>query len=186
MSAQENKVTDLSSYSNSWYHPGNILIRILWYIIGEYLVNSAIPGSKWRIWILKLFGAKIGKGVVIKPYVKIKYPWKLKIGDYTWIGEHVWIDNLGNVRIGKNVCISQGAMLLCGNHNYKKTTFDLIVRGIHIEDGVWIGAKSIVCPGVVVKTHCVITVGSTIIQNTEPYSIYQGNPARKIRDRKII
>lgn len=182
---QHNKKVDLSQYSNSWYHPGNIIKRMLWYIIGECLVNSAIPGSFWRVLLLKLFGAKIGKGVVIKPYVKIKYPWKLKIGNYVWIGEKVWIDNLGDVKIGDNACISQEAMLLCGNHNYKKVTFDLIVRGITIEEGAWVGAKSVVCPGVVVKTHSVITVGSIVIQSTEPYSIYQGNPAVKIRDRKV-
>jgi len=177
--------TDLSKYSNKEYNPGNIFARILWYIIGECLVNSMIPGSFWRVLLLRMFGSKIGKGVVIKPYVKIKYPWKLEIGDYTWIGEHVWIDNLGKVKIGSNACISQGSMLLCGNHNYKKVTFDLIVRGIVIEDGAWIGAKCVVCPGVVVKSHSVITVGSIVIQNTEPYTIYQGNPAIKLRERVI-
>lgn len=179
------KTVDLSSYSNDWYYPGSFLKRILWYAIGELFVNSCIPGSKWRVILLQLFGAKIGKGVVIKPYTKIKYPWKLSIGNYTWIGEYVWIDNLAEVKIGNNACLSQGAMLLCGNHNYKKTTFDLIVRGITIEDGAWVGAKVVVCPGVIVKSHAVITVGSIVIQNTEPYSIYQGNPAIKIRDRKV-
>lgn len=182
---QNLKTTDLSSYSNNWYYPGNIIKRILWYFIGEVFVNSMIPGSKWRIILLKLFGAKIGKGVVIKPYVKIKYPWKLSMGNHTWIGEYVWIDNLANVKIGNNVCISQGAMLLCGNHNYKKTSFDLIVRSIIIEDGAWVGTKVVVCPGVVIKSHSVITVGSIVVQSTEPYSIYQGNPATKIRDRVI-
>ncbi len=183
---QQNQHTiDLSKYRNDWYYPGNLWKRLIWYLIGECLVNSMIPGSVWRVILLKLFGAKIGKGVVIKPYVKIKYPWKLKIGNYTWIGEQVWIDNLGEVKIGNNVCISQGAMLLCGNHNYKKVTFDLIVRGIVIEDGAWVGAKAVVCPGVVVKSHTVITVGSIVIQSTEPYSIYQGNPATKIRERII-
>lgn len=74
----------------------------------------------FKIWMLRKFGAKIGKGVFIKPLVNIKYPWNLDIGDYTWIGENVWIDNLTQVKIGSNVCISQGAMLLCRNHNYKK------------------------------------------------------------------
>lgn len=182
---QQMKTTDLSKYSNKEYNAGNIFKRLIGYIIGECFVNSAIPGSVWRVWVLRCFGAKVGKGVVIKPYVKIKYPWKLEIGDYSWIGEHVWIDNLGKVKIGNNACISQGAMLLCGNHNYKKITFDLIVRGITIEDGAWVGAKSVVCPGVVLKSHSILTVGSILIQSTEPYAIYQGNPAVKIRDRII-
>lgn len=180
------KQIDLSTYSNKNYNPGPLLKRILWYIIAEWLFNSMIPGSNWRIFLLRIFGAQLGKNIVIKPYVKIKYPWKLKIGNNTWIGENVWIDNLAPVNIGNNVCISQGAMLLCGNHNYKKTSFDLITRSIIIEDGAWVGAKSVISPGVIVKTHTVITVGSIVIQSTEPYSVYQGNPAIKIRERKII
>lgn len=91
------------------------------------------PSSSLRIRLLRLFGARMGKGVVIKPSVNIKYPWNLSIGDYSWIGENVWIDNLTHVAIGSNVCISQGAMLLCGNHDYKRPTFDLMVKPIVIE-----------------------------------------------------
>ena len=127
----------------------------------------------------------MAKGVVIKPKVSIKYPWKLTVGDNTWIGENVWIDNLDTVNIGANVCISQGALILSGNHDYSKTTFDLIVKPITIEDGVWIGAKSIVTQGVVCKSHSVLAVNSVASSNLELYSIYKGNPAEKIRDRKI-
>ena len=77
-----------------------------------------------KIYLLKIFGAKIGKGVIIKPGVNIKYPWNLYIGDHVWIGENVWIDNLDDVIINNHVCVSQGAMLLCGNHNYKKSSFN--------------------------------------------------------------
>lgn len=135
---------------------------------------------------MRLFGAKIGKGVVIKPKVNIKYPWRLEVGNYTWIGENAWIDNLANVKIGNNVCISQGAMLLCGNHNYKKTTFDLIIGNITLENGTWIGAHSIVCPGVTLHSHSVLGVASVANHDMESYSIYQGNPAKKIRIRTVF
>jgi putative colanic acid biosynthesis acetyltransferase WcaF len=95
------------------------------------------------------------------------------------------LDNLAKVVIGDNVCISQGAYLLTGNHNYKKETFDLIVKGIVIEDGVWIGAKSIVCPGVKLKTHSILTVGSVLTLDADAFTIYQGNPAKPIRKRKM-
>ena len=131
------------------------------------------------------FGAKIGKGVFIKPSVNIKYPWNLTIGDDTWIGEGVWIDNLGKVSIGSNVCISQDSMLMCGNHNYKKSAFNLMVGGITIEDGVWVGAKCLVCPGVTLHSHAVLAVGSVASTDLETYSIYRGNPAVKIKDRII-
>jgi putative colanic acid biosynthesis acetyltransferase WcaF len=117
--------------------------------------------------------------------VNIKYPWKLVIGDYSWIGEDVWIDNLEQVIIGSNVCISQGAMLLTGNHNYKKSSFDLITREITLEDGVWIGAKSIVGPGVRCGSHSILAVGSFTSKDLDAYVIYQGNPAAKIRNRII-
>ncbi len=102
-----------------------------------------------------------------------------------WIGEEVWIDNLGNVKIGNNICLSQGAMLLCGNHNYKKETFDLIVGDISLEDGVWVGAKSVVSPGVTMKTHSILSIGSVLTKDAEAYGIYQGNPAVQVKHREI-
>ena len=102
---------------------------------------------------MRLFGAKIGSNVTIKPGVNVKYPWKLKVGNNCWIGENVWIDNLDEVTLADNVCISQGAFLLCGNHNFKSSSFDLMLGPITIESGAWLGAKSIVCPGVTVASH---------------------------------
>ena len=132
-----------------------------------------------------MYGASIGKKVVIKPRVNIKYPWRLSIGNDSWIGEKVWIDNLGDVKIGSNVCLSQGSMLLCGNHDYAKTTFDLIVGEITLEDGSWIGARSIVGPGVTVGKHAVLSAGSVASKNMDPDKIYRGNPAVIVKDRVI-
>ncbi len=169
---------DLSRYVNKQYKPGNKLKIILWYFVNHLIFNTFVPyPSKLKIFLLKIFGAKIGKNIVIKPKINIKYPWFLKIGDNCWIGEGVWIDNLAQVIIGNNVCISQEAYILTGNHNYKKKTFDLMIEKIILEDGVWIGAKSIVCPKVICKTHSVLTAGSVAVNNLESYCIYQGNPA---------
>lgn len=180
-----NKV-DLSKYDNRWYNPGSKIKRLLWYFINILFFKTSIPyPSKLKVFILKHFGAKVGKNIVIKPNTNIKYPWFLEIGDNVWLGEGVWIDNLAEVKIGSNVCISQGAYILTGNHNYKKSTFDLIIKAINVEDGVWIGAKAIICPGVKLATHCVIIAGSIATKDTEPFGIYQGNPAIKIRDRTI-
>jgi len=180
------KKADLKKFNNDWYNPGAAgLKRFLWYFTSIVWVNSYFPVSRVKVFVLRLFGAKIGEGVVIKPKVNIKYPWNLTIGNNVWLGENVWIDNLGKVTIGDNCCISQGAMLLHGNHDYKKETFDLIVKDIVLEEGVWIGAKSIVCPGVKCFSHAVLSVSSVAISDLESYSIYQGNPATKIRERKI-
>ncbi|MBG6062549.1 putative colanic acid biosynthesis acetyltransferase WcaF [Flavobacterium sp. CG_9.1] len=177
---------DLSKYNNSWYNPGPKWKQILWYFVSVLLfVNPLNPLSGFKILLLRLFGAKVGTGVHIKPGVTIKYPWLLDIGNHVWIGENVWIDNLAKVTIESNVCISQGAMLLCGNHNYKTTTFDLIIGEIHLQEGSWIGAKSIVCPGVTLHSHAILAVGSVATSNLDSLGIYQGNPAVKIRQRKI-
>ena len=132
-----------------------------------------------------MFGCSLGKGVVIKPNVNIKYPWKLSLGNYVWIGERVWIDNLDNVMIGNHVCISQGAMLICGSHNYKQKSFDLITKEITLNDGVWIGAKSIILPGVVAESHAILSAGSVISKNLESFTVYKGNPAEKFGSRTI-
>ena len=181
------KQTDLSKFNNSWYKPGgNIIKRILWYCTNVlFFLNPWNPFSSLKVFLLKLYGAKVGKGVVIKPSVNIKYPWRLVIGNDTWIGEKVWIDNLVNVEIGNNVSISQGAMILCGNHNYKKTSFDLMVGEVKLEEGVWIGAHSIVTPGTICKSHSILAVNSVATKDLDAYTIYQGNPAVEVRKRNI-
>jgi putative colanic acid biosynthesis acetyltransferase WcaF len=182
-----NGQTDLSSFNNSWYKPGaGIVVRSLWYCVNACYFKSSFPINSIKIFWLRLFGAKIGKGVVVKPGVNIKYPWRLKVGNHVWIGEKVWIDNLGDVEIEDNVCISQGAFLLCGNHDYKRSTFDLVVKDITLKKGAWIGAKCTVCPGVTAGSHSVLTVGSIATSNLEENTIYQGNPATALRKREII
>ena len=178
--------TDLSKFDNAWYNPGNPLKRGLWFFVNVCVMQNRMnPFNGLRIFFLKIFGAKLGSGVVIKPNVNIKYPWKVEIGNNVWIGEQVWIDNLGKVKIGDNVCLSQGAMLLCGNHNYKKVEFDLVVGNITLEEGVWIGAHSVVCPGVSCKSHSILSVNSVAVKTLEPYTIYQGNPAVVVRKREF-
>ena len=178
--------SDLSSFNNDWYNPGNPVKRFLWYFFNvTIMLNPLNPFSGLKKLVLKMFGAKIGKGVVIKPRVNIKYPWKLRVGNHVWIGEKVWIDNLAEVKIENHVCISQGAMLLCGNHNYKKSSFDLIARSIRLKEGCWIGAYAVVCPGVICKSHSILSVNSVATQSLDAYYIYQGNPAVKLRERII-
>lgn len=177
---------NLNSFNNSWYKPGsNFISGITWYFINALFFKSSFPISSFKKFLLKLFGCQIEKGVVIKPHVNIKYPWRLKIGKNVWIGENVWIDNLANISIGDNCCISQGAMLLTGNHDYKKSSFDLMIGEITLEEGVWIGAKTVVCPGLKCFSHSVLTAGSIATKNMEAYSIYTGNPAIKVKDRQI-
>ncbi len=182
------KKVDLSKFDNRWYSPGRgFIVRTIWYYVNSLFLNSYfLPSSGLKIFLLRLFGARIGKGCVIKPKVNVKYPWKLSLGDHSWVGEGVWIDNLDEVTVGNHVCISQGAFLLCGNHNYKKATFDLMVSPIIIKDGAWIGAKAVVCPGVIVEENVVLSVGSVLKGQTEKGMIYSGNPAGLIKRREFF
>ena len=178
---------DLSSYNNNWYKPGNAIKRFLWYYISLFVFQSGLfPVYKLKVALLKLFGAKMGSGVCIKPHVTIKYPWLLTVGNNVWIGEQVWIDNLAEVHIGNNVCISQGALILTGSHNHKSISFGLIIKPIYLENGVWVCAKSIICAGVTCQTHAVISAGAVVTQNCDAYGIYKGNPAVKIKTREIL
>ena len=181
----KNKI-QLSSFDNQNFNGGaGWLKRILWHFTNAIFFKSVFHFYSLKVWILRVYGAKIGHNVLIKPYVNIKYPWNLVIGNNVWIGEEVWIDSLDKIIIGNDVCISQGALLLCGNHNYSKSTFDLMTGKIILEDGVWIGAKSIVCANVICYTHSVLGVLSVATKNLDPYTIYRGNPAEPIKERSV-
>jgi putative colanic acid biosynthesis acetyltransferase WcaF len=176
--------TDLSAFNNDWYKPGkNLIIRNSWYLINLCFFRSPFPYYGPKRFLLRLFGAKVGQGLIIKPHVSIKFPWRLEIGNHVWIGEEVWIDNLAKVTLKSNSCVSQGALLLCGNHNYRKSTFDLLVGEITLEQGAWAGAKTVICPGVRMGENSLLTVGSVATASLESNWIYQGNPAKKLKER---
>lgn len=179
--------TDLSTFRNPHFDRGAPRWKeLLWMLLSALCFRHSL--SVWnggKVWLLRSFGAQVGTGVLIKPSVHIKFPWKLRIGDHVWIGEKVWIDNLAIVCIGDHCCLSQGAMLLCGNHDYSKPSFDLIAQPITLEEGVWIGARSTVCPGVTCRSHAVLAVQSVATAELQSYTIYQGNPARPKKERAI-
>ncbi|MDO4932110.1 MAG: WcaF family extracellular polysaccharide biosynthesis acetyltransferase [Prevotellaceae bacterium] len=178
---------NLAAFDGSDFNKGAGFLRIiLWYFVNALIVRASWnPFMSIKIALLRIFGAKIGKRICIKNNVIIKSPWNLIVGDDCWIGENCWIDNLDKVTIGSNVCISQGAMLLTGNHDYTVSSMPYRNAPIVIEDGVWIGAQTTVCPGVTVHTNAILTVGSIATKDMEENGIYQGIPAIKIRERKI-
>lgn len=178
---------DLSQYNNSWYSPGRgAAVRLLWHLTNAIFLDSQfILSSRLKVLLLRLFGAKVGEGVVIKPRVNVKYPWHLQIGDHVWIGEGAWLDSLTTIQIGSHVCLSQGAYLCTGNHDWSDTAFGLIIKPVLIEKGCWIGAKAVVTAGVTMGSHSVLTSGSVLTKPTEAYGIYCGNPAMKVRNRQI-
>jgi len=178
---------DLSRFDNSWYSSGRSLpVEALWFLFGLPLLRCRLlPSSYVRSCVLRLFGASVGRKVVLKPGVRVKYPWLLSIGAASWIGEDAWIDNLVPVTIGANVCVSQGAYLCTGNHDWSDPAFGLRAQPIVLEDGSWVGARAVVCPGVRIEKCGVAAAGCVVTSNIPSYEIHAGNPARFIRRREL-
>jgi len=176
---------DLSAYDNSWYSPGKSrLIRALWLFVGQPLLKfELLPLSSIRRFILRSFGAKVDRSVVLRSGIRVKYPWHLSIGDHSWVGESVWIDNLVEVRIGANVCISQSAHLCTGNHDWSDPLFGLWVQPIAVEDGSWIGTCALICPGVTIGRSGIAAAGSVVTKSIPPFEIHAGNPAHFVKRR---
>ena len=158
----------LAEYQNDFYSPGRgIIVRTLWYYCSLLIFeNGWFPSSGLKVFLLKLFGANIGRGVVLRPNVRVKYPWKLSVGDDCWIGREVWIDNLAEVTIESDVCLSQGAFLCTGSHDHLSETFDLIVAPIIIKHGAWICCRAIVLGGATVDRLAVISAGVVVKANS--------------------
>ncbi|WP_341833841.1 WcaF family extracellular polysaccharide biosynthesis acetyltransferase [Chitinophaga pollutisoli] len=176
--------TDLSKFSTGNYVAGPKWKVLSWYFVNYWIFNSALPWPYGlKVKLLRMFGAKVGNGLVIKAKVRIKNPWRLSLGDNVWIGEDVWIDNLEDVSVGSNACISQGALLLTGNHDYTASDFPYRLGRIDVEEGAWVGAKSVVCPGVRLGSHAILTVNSVATRSIAPWEIHSGNPAAYVRDR---
>ena len=177
------RLQKLNLYVKKKNNISTIIVKLIWDFIGKPFFSSYLPGTYWRKLILRIFGARIGKGGKFKINIKISEPWNLSIGDDCWIGENVWIDNLDLVKIGNRVCISQGVYVCTGNHNYKDDLFSLILEKIVIEDDCWIAAKSIIAPGSILKKGCVACLGSVVSGILQKDGIYKGNPAKLLKSK---
>jgi putative colanic acid biosynthesis acetyltransferase WcaF len=175
----------LDHFDNSDFDRGRpMLIEICWRIVEGLFFDSWLPGSGWRLWLLRVFGASLGRGVIVKPHVRVKFPWKLKIGNHSWIGEDVWIDNLDWVDIGSHCCVSQGAYLCTGSHRWDSDTFDLDTGSIVIADRCWIGAMTRIAPNARMGEGAVATMGSVVIGEMPAWMVCSGNPAQPVKARR--
>jgi putative colanic acid biosynthesis acetyltransferase WcaF len=158
--------------------------EMLWYLVKIIFFLSAIPyPASFKVKVLRLFGAKIGLGLVIKPRVNIHFPWKLMIGDNVWIGEEAFLLNFELLTIGNNVCVSQRAFLCGGNHDYKTPSMPYRNGPITLDDGSWVGANTFIGPNVIIGTDTVVSAGSVVTQSLAENGIYRGNPAQFIKKR---
>jgi putative colanic acid biosynthesis acetyltransferase WcaF len=163
-----------------------MIVEALWHFIGSPLLRSElVPFSNLKCLVLSAFGARIGRGVYIKPGVRVKFPWYLNVGDHTWLGERLWIDNLAQVTIGSHACVSQDVYMCTGNHDWSHPHMKLFHKPIELKDGCWVAARSMLCPGVTVGECAVVLGGSVVAANVPDYEVHGGNPAVFCKIRKI-
>lgn len=159
------------------------LVQALWFVVEACVINNKLnPSSTLRVALLRLFGAKIGKGCRFVHPLRVKAPWNLEVGEHCWFGVDVWLYNQASIRIGSHVCLSQGAFLTTGSHDVSET-MDLRVAPIVIEDGVWITSRCVVQMGVRIGRSALVTPLSVVHRSLEPGGVYGGNPCRYLRPR---
>jgi putative colanic acid biosynthesis acetyltransferase WcaF len=161
------------------------IVQLWWLIQFLFFRNSPQFLYGFRRFILRLFGAKIGKKVIIRPTVRITYPWKVSIGDYSWIGDDVVLYSLGEIEIGENVVISQKSYLCAASHDYLKQDFPIFAKKITIKDMCWLATDVFVAPGITINKGTVVGSRSSVYKDLPGNKICLGNPAKVIRERKI-
>ncbi|GER21696.1 hypothetical protein NCCP1664_01930 [Zafaria cholistanensis] len=148
----------------AWGRPA--LTVYLWGLAELLFVTNPLQiSSALRVRVLRLFGAKIGEGVIFRPRTRVKFPWKLEIGDRAWIGEGVWIHNQDQVTLGHDVVVSQETLITTGSHALRRD-MALLTRPVKIKDGAWITSRSMILGGTTVGISSVVRPGSVIGPNT--------------------
>lgn len=174
---------------NSFDLPESFRGKPAWFVQIWWLVQDTLFACSpqflygWRRWLLKAFGAQIGTNVLIRPSAKITYPWKVKIGDHSWIGDDVTLYSLGNITIGNNVVISQKSYLCSASHDYRSPSFDIYASDVTIEDEAWVATDVYVGPGVTIRRGAVIGARSSVFGDMPAGMICFGSPARPIKPR---
>lgn len=177
---------NIDTFSGPSFSLVNRLARVTWNIV--YLILFRFipsPLFAWRSALLRLYGAKIGKGVHVYPTVKIWAPWNLEIGDYSGIASGVILYSQGKIKIGKKVVISQGAHLCAGTHDYTDPGFPLITKPIKIEDHVWIAAEAFIHPGITIGEGTVIGARSVVTKDMPSWMVCAGHPCQPIKKREL-
>ncbi len=169
----------LDRFFNSDFDRGaSSLKEGLWWVVRSLLFAPWFPiPSLLKVSALRLFGATVGRGVVIRSRVNISFPWRLAIGDHVWIGDEVMILSLAPVTIASHVCISQRAFLCTGSHHFRREGFDLVARPITIEEGCWVAASVFIGPGVTLAKGTLCSAGSIVLRDSLPHQVLVGNPA---------
>lgn len=176
---------DLSKFKLPSNFRGRSALSVqLWWLVQSTLFSCSPQFAySWRAFLLRIFGAKIGKNVIVRPSVKTTYPWKLAIGDNAWVGDDVALYTLGEIDIGANAVVSQRSYLCTGSHDYQAEAFDIYQKPIIIEEGAWVAADVFVGPGVTIGAGAVIASRSSVYKDMPAGMVCMGSPAVPIKPR---
>ena len=173
-------VQNLAAYQTppDWHPGASLLVRTCWFCLGSPLLSARwLPGSAWRVQLLRAFGAGIGRHCRLKPGLRVKFPWRLQVGEACWLAEDAWLDNLSHITLGDRVCLSQGVYLCTGNHNFRSPGFDLRLGPITIGDDAWIAARAVLAPNAQIGPGAVVAIGAVVSGAVPAGAIMRGNPA---------
>ena len=176
---------DLSKFSMpEGFRGRHAIIVQLWWIVQALLFRPSPQFMYgWRRWLLRLFGAQVGRGVILRPTMTTQFPWKVKIGDYSWIGDEVVLYSLGEIHIGANAVISQRSYLCTGSHRPFEIDFPIYAEKIVVEDEVWIATDVYVGPGVTVARGALVGARSSVFKDLPAGMICLGSPAKPVKPR---
>ena len=163
-----------------------VIVQLWWIVDFWFFKPSPQIMYGWRRWLLRLFGAKIGRNVIIRPTVVVTYPWKVSVGENSMIGDNVNIYSLGEIDIGSNVVISQKSYLASASHEYDKIDFPIWSKKITIKDGCWLATDVYIGPGVTIGKNTVVGARSSVFKDLPSNKVCLGSPAKEIKDRVFI
>lgn len=165
----------------------NRMGRLLWAVVANSLFRfSPKQLHAWRAFLLKCFGAKIGRSVHVYPGAKIWAPWNLELSDEAAVANGAILYTQGKIKIGKKAVISQGAHLCAGTHNYNLPGFPLYTMPITVGDYAWIAAEAFLHPGVIIEEGCVIGARAVVIKDMPAWMVCAGHPCKPIKERTNI
>ncbi|MEM7579411.1 MAG: hormogonium polysaccharide biosynthesis acetyltransferase HpsU [Mastigocoleus sp.] len=178
---------DLSNYNQSWYDRGRpSWFVLLWWFVQAFTFPLTLHHmSSIRCKILRLFGARIGKDVLIRPTARFTYPWRISIGDNSWVGDDVVLYSLDQINIGNNCVVSQKSYLCTGTHDIRDRAFGLKTAPINIEDGAWVASDCFVSPGVKIGANAVVGARSSVLTDIPNAKVSWGTPCRPRYDREM-
>jgi putative colanic acid biosynthesis acetyltransferase WcaF len=160
-----------------------IIVQLWWLVQSTLFACSPQFMFGWRRWLLKLFGAKVGKGVLLRPSVKVTYPWKVTIGDFAWLGDDVVLYSLGEIEIGANAVVSQRSYLCAASHDYTQPDFPIYAKKVCIGAQAWLATDVFIAPGVTVGEGAVVGARSSVFHDLPPMMVCVGCPAKPIKPR---